>query len=200
MSVDTPPVATDECGFSALRDNVNLRQSSDAANLPPRLDALLAFGLRGDEVWTPTELEAAFAEQVSAAIEFDLSGLGPTEVRGLRARAGAHGLLLKSLRELLLHPQPPLELLVMAKEYFKANSSRPQPGLPAEVARSLYYLTLAAGWLRHKCRISSLSDQEILAAMEWVRQQDWISADLQQLAAAAAQEWPAASENVSEER
>ena len=149
---------------------------------------LLTLGLKPPESWTPEELEAALAEQISVPVEFELSALKPAGAKALRACAAAHGLVLKNLDELFHHPHPPLELLVMAKDYFKANSTRPHPGLPAEVARALYYLTLAVAWLRHQRRISTLSDAQVMSALGWMMQQRWVSDALHKLAAEATEQ------------
>jgi len=150
------------------------------------LGELLALGLASDEDWTPAELAAALDEQLAVPIEFELSSLKPAQANRLRLRAAAHGLVLKSLGDLLLHHRPPLELLVMAKDYFKANTARPRAGFSAEVARTLYYLTLATAWLRHRTRISTLDDARLVAGLDWVLQQEWVAEKLRALAAAAA--------------
>ena len=145
---------------------------------------LLALGLKADDEWTPGELEAALDEQISVPMEFELAALRQADANALRARAAAHGLVLKNLHDLFQHHKPPKELLVMAKDYFKANIDRPQPGLPADVARVLYYLTIAVAWLRLHERISTLSDAQILSALDWVRQQRWVGDELLALTAA----------------
>ena len=149
---------------------------------PPRLAELLALGLKAEESWTPGELEAALEEQITSPIQFELAALKAADAEALRARAAAHGLVLKSLQDLFQHPKPPLELLILTKEFFKANIDRPQPGLPAEVAQALYFQSMAVAWLRHHKRISSLSDAQLLSAMEWVREQRWIPEELFSLA------------------
>lgn len=169
----------------ATRRPVDKSRKHEAGGPPSGLGELLALGLKVHDRWTPQELEAALAEQVSAPVEFQLTALKPTEAKSLRARAEVQGLLLRNLDDLLHHAHPPLPLLVMAKDYFKANSLRPHPGLPAEVARALYYLTVAVAWLRHHTRISTLSDTQVVAALGWVQQQQWISTDLCNLAAEA---------------
>ncbi len=164
---------------------MNKSQIHETGGPASGLGELLAFGLKAPASWTPEELEAALAEQISVPVEFELAALKPAEAKALRVCAAAHGLVLKNLDELFHHPHPPLELLVMAKDYFKANSTRPHPGLPAEVARALYYLTLAVAWLRHHHRISTLSDAEVESALNWVMQQQWVGGDLHKLAVEA---------------
>ncbi len=152
------------------------------------LGELLAFGLKAGEEWSPDELEAALLEQMAVPVEFELGAFKPSDAKAIRAHATAKGLVLKNLQDLLQHPKPPLELLVIAKDYFKASSLQPNPALPALVARVLYYLTIAVAWLRHHSRLSTMSDAEVVAALNWVKRQPWVPPDLQALAAAAAED------------
>jgi len=153
---------------------------------PAGLKHLLAMGLTAKQSWTADELEAALAEQIALPLEFELSRLGRDAAQTLRKQAENHGLLLKSLHALLIHPRPPLELLVMVKEFFKANSACPHPGLPGEVARVLYYQSIAVAWLTHHRRISTLADAQLIEGFHWVLAQDWIGRDLQELVRQAA--------------
>jgi hypothetical protein len=57
--------------------------------------------------------------------------------------------------------------------------------MPAEVARCLYYVVVAVARLRHRARISSLNDQELLQSLEWLQRQAWIPSDLKKLTAEA---------------
>lgn len=155
-------------------------------NQPLDLSELLALGLKARESWTPDELEAALEEQISLPVEFEVSRLGRDEQQVLRKQAEAHGLLLKSLRDLFQHPRPPLELLVLVKDFFKANATTAHPGLPAEVARALYYVSIAVAWLRCHRRISTLSEAQLADGFGWVIEQDWIGKDLQELVRQAA--------------
>lgn len=150
------------------------------------LGELLAMGLNAKESWTAEELEAAFAEQISLPVEFELARLGQRQGQALREQAEAHGLLVKSLYDLFVHPHPPIDLLIMIKDFFKANSNCPHPGLPAEVACVLYYQSIAVAWLRYHRRISSLSEEQLADGFKWVSNRDWVGRDLQDLVKQAA--------------
>lgn len=152
---------------------------------PVRLQELLALGLAAHTDWSPQELEAVIVEQISLPMDFQLHGLDQPQAARIQGEAAARHLLLKNLRELLLHSHPPLPLLLLAKDFFKANCSQPSPGLPAEVARCLYYLVLAVARSRHQTRISSLTDAELLQGIAWLQQQSWIPRELKQLAETA---------------
>jgi hypothetical protein len=164
---------------------------NESNKTPPRgpvsgLGELLALGLGAGEDWTQEELAGALREQMVVPVEFELAALTTPDAKALRTRITAQGLVLKSISDLLQHPRPPLEMLVMAKDYFKANTVRPNPGLPGQVARALYYTAVAAAWLRHHTRISSMSDAEVIAALNWVCRQPWASEEIRELATAAA--------------
>ena len=186
---------------SASPARLSVERKMDTASEHPKKDHsgglgdLLALGLGAGEHWTADELQAALMEHISTPLQFELGALGGAEAGIVRARAEAHGLVLRSLLELFQHPHPPLELLIMAKDFFKANSAHPQPGLPADVARTLYYLAIGIAWLRHQKRISSLSDAQVTAALDWVVQQSWVEEVIRALAAEVARKLKAKLQN-----
>jgi hypothetical protein len=165
---------------------VNEEHKTPASGPTSGLGELLSLGLTPPEEWTPAELQAALREQMVVPVEFELGAFRPADATAVRARATANGLVLKNLHDLLQHPRPPLEMLVMAKDYFKASILRPNPEIPGLVARVLYHITIAVAWLRHQTRISTLSDTEVVEALKWVERQPWVSSDLKTLTTMAA--------------
>jgi hypothetical protein len=81
--------------------------------------------------------------------------------------------MLKSYSDLFRHSLPPLDLLVIVKEYAKAASVTSDGPLPPEVARVLYFTCLAAAWVRHRACISSLTAAELRAGFDWVLDRPW---------------------------
>jgi hypothetical protein len=150
------------------------------------LGEILALGLEAVGEWRPEELAAVLREHMAAPVEFELAAFQGPAREALRAHATAQGLVLANLADLLRHPNPPIELLVMAKDFFKANCVRPNPGLPVQVAKALYFATVAAAWLRHHTRISALGDAELRAGLDWVQRQPWTGEDLRALVDRAA--------------
>jgi len=86
---------------------------------------LLGLGLTAKAPWQPGELKVLLQDELASPLEFELGALPTSEARQVVLRAKAQGLLVRSLGELLRHPKPPLELLVLAKDYFKRNESHP---------------------------------------------------------------------------
>ena len=101
------------------------------------LAELMEFGLKAARIWLPEELKAIFEHQMSAPVQFDLAGLKDGRAGVLRALTEAEGLLIRSFRDLLLHPNPPLELLQLTKQFAKAYASHPDSPLPNELAKVL---------------------------------------------------------------
>lgn len=149
--------------------------------IPDRLAKLLALGTH-----RPEELAAIYQHQMEQPVSVNLRALG-TKISGkVRAVAEVNDLLLRSFRDLFRHPQPPLELLGLVKEYAKLNRDQPESALPRDVATLLYYLSIAAALVRWGERISDLNDAELRKGLAWCRRQGWIDDSARELLASAA--------------
>lgn len=125
-------------------------------------------------LWSSAELGAIFRHQLSAAVEFDLAAVHPTAGKRLTSLCAAQQLLVRSFGDLLFHPNPPLELLVMVKDFAKANARSRDSEIPENVARALYYLAIAAALVKHRRRITSVSDHELHDSFRWALDLPWI--------------------------
>ena len=152
------------------------------AKSPPKsLAAFLAAGEERARLWRPEELGAIFRHQMSAPILVDLGGFDPSTAARLKSLSHAQGLLLKSFLDLFLHPVPPIELLTLTKDFAKGNMDQPDSSLPNEVAAVLYYLSIAAAYVRLGRRISQLGEAEFKRGLEWCKGKPWVEAPLQRL-------------------
>jgi hypothetical protein len=124
--------------------------------------------------WNADELAAILRHQMSAPIGVDLENLGAPAADRMRTLSDANGLLLKSFAELLHHPNPPIPLLQLTKDFAKAHRSHPDSPLPREVANVLYYATVIVARLRCGRRISRLDDHALLQGMRWTLSQNWL--------------------------
>lgn len=148
---------------------------TNAHELPPsRLADLLRMPLEPEPVWKPEDLEKILKGQLTAPIEFDLTALRPETANKLATAAAAQGLLVRSLQDLLGHPNPPLELLKMLKRFAKAGREQPDSPIPREVATVIYFASAAAGLARHGSRIADLDDAALREGLTWVGQQTWV--------------------------
>jgi len=148
---------------------------------PKSLAAFLAAGEERARLWQPEELGAIFRHQMSAPILVDLGGFDPATAARLKSLTHAQSLLLTSFLDLFLHPVPPIELLTLTKDFAKGNMEHPDSSLPNEVAAELYYLSIAAAFLRLDRRISQLSDAELKRGFLWAKGQPWVETRIQQL-------------------
>jgi hypothetical protein len=157
---------------------------------PKTLAAFLAAGDDAARLWRPEELAAIFRHQMAAPIVVDLGGFDPATASRLKTISSAQGLLLKSFHDLFSHKLPPRELLIVAKDFAKANMDHPGSSLPAEVSAVLYYGAIAAALVRLDERISQLSNESLKRGFSWAGEQPWVETEIKQLLAEAAKKLP----------
>jgi len=160
--------AADFCKLMASRTN------SVGKGPGERLSEMLSVGPDDGRLWQPEELAAVFRHQMAAPIVFDLGAFEQGFAARLKGLTEAQGLLVKSFGDLLHHPQPPLELLRLTKEFAKANREHPASLLPKEVATALYYSSIAVALVRCGKRISRLADRDLTQGWAWILEQNWI--------------------------
>ena len=134
-----------------------------------------------DHLWRPDELAAVFRHQLSVPVQFDLAGLDPRLCEKVRLLACSQGLLLKSFGDLFRHPNPPVKLLEMVKDFAKRSALSPDGPLPREIAKVLYYSAIAAAILRCGRRITRLNDASLRHGLEWAIRLSWIDSDTRDL-------------------
>jgi hypothetical protein len=152
---------------------------------PKALAALLAAREERGGLWRPEELAAVFRHQMSAPVMVDLGGFDPATAVRLKTLSEAQGLLLKSFGELLHHPSPPVELLVLTKDFAKLNLDHSDSTLPTEIAGVLYYTSIAAALVRLDRRITQLQDADLRRGLRWSGEQPWLDAQTRELVAEA---------------
>ena len=139
-----------------------------------KLAALMATGEERARLWRADELAAIFRHQMSAPVLVDLGTFDPRTATRLRILSEAQGLLLRSFDDLFHHPAPPIELLVLVKDFAKANLDHPESGLPGEIAAALYYTSIAAALVRLDARISHLPDADLQSGLRSTLEQAWL--------------------------
>lgn len=152
-----------------------------------QLAAFLDETNRPDHIWKAEELTAVFRHQLGAPVEFDLAARGSADARRIIQLTTASKLLIRSFEDLLKHEHPPLDLLIMTKDFAKASSVSKNPTLPKDIARVLYLAAIAAALVRCQRRISGLSDPELAHGLNWARQQVWVEGWLRDLLGLAIQ-------------
>ena len=128
--------------------------------------------------WSEQDLPAMLRHQLSAPLEFDLSSL---EVKGAEVRARDKTLTaaakerIKSFGDLLFHPEPPLVLLKLSKEFFKKRTQDCKKDSSEWKIAYLFYLLsiLVAGTRAPK--ISALTHGDLLKGVKWALGQKWVN-------------------------
>ena len=154
----------------------------DPRKSTPQLLAQLMDPSPGPErLWQPEELAQVLTHQLAVPIQFELGNLDRGTAAKLEVLSESEGLLLKSFADLLFHPQPPVELLRMVKDFAKATSIHPDSPLPREVAQVLYFASISTALVRCRARISELDDRSLRAGLESVLDQPWLDAKTRSL-------------------
>jgi len=133
---------------------------------------------RGDPHWIREDLQAILRHQLQAPLAVDLGGMRGRDAQHIETMASARGLTLRSFGDLLAHEHPPVDLLILTKEFAKRNLVSPESHIPREVARVLYYASIAVARLRCGTSISRLPDADLSSGISWCRERAWIDPDL----------------------
>jgi hypothetical protein len=137
---------------------------------PKHLASLIEDDDIGERIWKPSELAAILRHQLTTPLHVDLAGAaGP-----LQEAAEARGLVLKSFGDLLQHPQPPIALLKLMKDFAKACRMGRRGSMPREIAAVIYFVSIIAAMTRCSRRITTLDDHALSAAVEWALGQPWL--------------------------
>jgi len=130
-------------------------------NLSDALSELIAFDARGRAIWP--------AKELAAKLDEPLEKLGGEFV--------AQGEI-KTLRELLEHPSPTVELLLAVKNLSKR---RPRGLFPPEMALLLYYGSIAAAMVHCGKRITKLRDDDLRNGFSWAIKEQWVPESVREL-------------------
>jgi len=125
-----------------------------STNLSDALSELIAFDAQGRAIWPAREL--------AAKLEEPLSKLG--------GELNFSSEIL-TVRELLEHLSPPIELLIRVKDLSKR---RPRDLFPPEMALLLYYGSIAAAMVRCGKRITKLRDEDLRNGFSWAIKERWV--------------------------
>jgi len=151
-------------------DPTEFVQKSDPALLAGMMD----MDSDTERAWRPDELGAVLEHQLSAPVELDLSVMRPGFRKRLRTLASAQGLVLSSYRDLFHHPNPPVELLRLVKDFAKASKDDPESPFQPEIAAVLYLGSILVARWRCGAKISAVPDQMLREGAEWVLGQSWV--------------------------
>jgi hypothetical protein len=129
-----------------------------------------------ERIWRDEELGAILRHQLTAPLQVDLINLERGLALKVRTLAESQGLTLKSFGDLLAHPNPPVELLKITKDFAKACRLSPNSPLPHDIATVLYFASIAAAMVRCRRRITGLTNDALADGLQWVLTRIWLDA------------------------
>ena len=129
-------------------------------------------------LWGPNELGAVLKHQLSAPVGPDLTRRYPRQARQIRDWVASCQPPIESFRDLFGHPDPPLGLLALVKEFAKTSTDHPDSPLPLETAQVLYSASIVVARVRTGNRITQLDDEALRYNLTWALAQPWLVPEL----------------------
>jgi hypothetical protein len=146
---------------------------------PERLARVFALAENRGADYRPDELGSILRHQLSTSVEFDLRHLEAGSQRLLHAAAACgEGGGIRTFGDLFRHPQPPVSLLHLTKNFAKSHLNHPDSPLPPEIATVLYYACIVCALLRCDRRITWLTTEELVRGLRQLLDQPWIEPEL----------------------
>ncbi|MDY0169245.1 MAG: hypothetical protein RBS80_22065 [Thermoguttaceae bacterium] len=131
--------------------------------------------LTADEpLWHSKELAAILNHQLAAPVAFDLGFLDAVPQQSRSELRWDHDPPIASFRDLFDHPDPPMEMLQLTKEFAKACRTRPEAPLPDKIATVLYLLSIVTALVKRDQRISKLDSPALQQRIQWATEQPWV--------------------------
>ncbi|MEF8788136.1 MAG: hypothetical protein V5A84_03620 [Planctomycetota bacterium] len=80
---------------------------------------------------------------------------------------------IRTVRDLLLHPSPPVGVLIILKNAAKASRNSPEGPLSDRASTALYLAAIGIAWLRCRELITTLDIQSLDENLSWAARQSW---------------------------
>jgi hypothetical protein len=142
---------------------------------PGALAAMLAVDEAAARLWEPQELAGILRHQLAAPLGFDLASANPASAEQVsRLSQSAQPALIHTFSDLLHHPAPPIQLLVLAKDFAKTSRQDPHSPLPQEIAAVIYFAAIAVAQRLYGKRITALGEGAVREGIDWVLAQPWV--------------------------
>ncbi len=141
---------------------------------PEQLAAGLEAALGDAETWCAEDLGPILRMELDEPLSVDLADMKPLRAERLRRLCEAHHLTIRSIADVLLHPHPPVDFLILFKQYLKAHRHDPASDKPPEVAWVLYLACIVAAMLRCQRQITMLTPEALRGHLRWALAQTWI--------------------------
>jgi hypothetical protein len=130
-------------------------------------------------IWVDSELGAILRHQLNSPVGFDLGNMGHQTAKDLKRLCEADHLLVESFSTLFRHPNPPVKLLVLTRDFAKLHLLRSESLLPRKIARILYLTSIVVAMVKCGTRITKLDDAHIKEGLGWGLGHTWLDAEIQ---------------------
>jgi hypothetical protein len=136
-----------------------------------KLARLIDAAADAPTVYWGADLAAVLRHQLAAPLTEELS----SPICGDTSHAHLSHLdpMLATFGDLLHHPNPPIELLTLAKAFSKSCRANAQL-LPPEVSTLIYYAVIMVARVRLGKTITALSDEGLRQGLAWGMEQTWV--------------------------
>ena len=94
---------------------------------------------------------------------------------------------IRKVRDLLVHPSPPVGVLIILKNAAKASRKRPEGPLPDRAATALYLAAIGIAWYRRHELITSLGIEKLDEKLRWAAGEQWNDREIVAVLEAAAE-------------
>jgi hypothetical protein len=146
---------------------------------PLALSTMLGFSDLDRDQWDPQDLKAMLRHQLAAPLYLGLGTLSAEVSQELRSSFPDQPRM--TLGELFALEHPPLNVLMLVKQFAKmCRSDRTNP-LPPEIAMLMYYASIAVAMVRLDQSISHLAPESVRRSLNWLNRQRWIPEELKPL-------------------
>ncbi len=142
---------------------------------PRRVARLLDPALADIGRLAPEESRAVLEYLLDSPVVEHLGTMHPAARERLRLVSDAEHLTLRTLRDVLIHPLPPIEHLRLVKEHAKACRQHPESDVPDDVSAVLYLAAVAAARTRWRQRLSTQPDAAFAEGLRWALGLAWLT-------------------------
>jgi hypothetical protein len=146
---------------------------------PDSIARVLSLDDSAVEFWDPRDYPQLVRHQLDSPLAQELAGIYPAK-RAEIEQAVYDGPV-RCLADLLRHAQPPVKLLELERQLFKAQTGHHPALLPPEVAFAFYYALSAVGMMRLGRWFSRLDDAGLRHGLQWALSQAWIDDQLRDI-------------------
>jgi hypothetical protein len=143
------------------------------------LSSMLEFAENARHVWNSEELGAIFRHQLESPLTQSMGDLSDDIAFQLASLGQPKDV--KTLKELLHHPNPPIDLLILTKRFAKRCWFDADHPLPREITILLYYASIAVARARCGRWLTGLRTEAVSEGLQWCRAQAWVDEQTRKL-------------------